>query len=224
MKKFISIAVLFLMNTQLFGWSGGFMGASKNITGNVTITGNLTTTGDITVGDTCKVTGGVFSGNGGGTMQLTRVSGTAGCLTLNKLSADSARVLGGVIAAAVKADSSIVGDLITARDSIYEVSGRVLEFGGPAGYAAIGYLRVENNLITNGPLQSVGGIVAYPATTPSITGFKTLSVGFADVDSFNVGGGATITKIDTSAAGDSTKLDFPNGNRIMHLGTEVKAP
>ena len=42
MRKFISIAVLFLMNTQLFGWSGGFMGASKNITGNLTTTGGIT--------------------------------------------------------------------------------------------------------------------------------------------------------------------------------------
>ena len=168
MRKFISIAVLFLMNTQLFGWSGGFMGASKNTTGNVTITGNLTTTGGITAGTVAAETLSVNSDS----LVLTSNAGLS------------------------KIYSPAYADI-----AIY-------------GYAA-------QAMVTSGYTWTQIFDVAGNGNQ-SLSRFASISAKLGAFDSTRIGGGATIIKIDTSAAGDSTKLDYINGNRIMHLGTEVK--
>jgi hypothetical protein len=78
----------------------------------------------------------------------------------------------------------------------------------------IGYLGATNSLLLGNGVT--GGLFSPQA------GSGWTATGCANVDSVRIGAGSAWTKADTSAAGDSLKLTYDNGNKTMHFSTEVK--
>jgi hypothetical protein len=115
---------------------------------------------------------------------------------------DSVRTAGTIHALQVRADSSITAG--------------GLAIGKKTGYSS------------STLYDSIGGASQKFEASQAIrfgTGVGVFIYGGGGMDagaSLTINGTNTITRVDTSAAGDSTKFTFSNGNKIMHFGTEVK--
>lgn len=242
MKKFISIAVLFLMNTQLFGWSGGFMGSTRNIKGNVTVTGSITSTGRITagdglVGDSVTAVIGLYIGNAGRSFSLATSGGKPSISISGGIFADT--ILAPVVVAASGGDSAIISPSVASLGKVVFDSARTAgtieakdALGGHmlfgAHYGGFYALDFGNSVYgtTHMFQDTATGVLKLNMPFNPYTGLTAnggfTATGKATFDSLGIGGGATITKIDTSVAGDSSEATFVNGNKILHFGTEVK--
>ncbi len=130
---------------------------------------------------------------------------------------DSMRTAGGIAAGTVAAETlSVNADSLVLTSNAGQTK-LFVPVGSDLCLYAWGQMAARSNGYTWIQIFDVAG-----NGNQSLSGFASLAAKLGAFDSTRIGGGATITKIDTSAAGDSTKLDFINGNRIMHLGTEVK--